>query len=92
MSSLVTMFLLSGLVIFCMMIALWLLSLLIKNASIVDIFWGPGFVLVAWVNYLLSPFISPAKLLMTILVTIWGLRLALHIGIRNWGSRKISVM
>ncbi len=79
-------FLLSGFVIFGMMIALWLFSLLIKNSSIVDIFWGIGFVLIAWINYSLSPFISPAKLLMTILVTIWGIRLALHIGIRNWGK------
>jgi steroid 5-alpha reductase family enzyme len=86
MSFLVYMFLISALVILGMMILLWLVSLTLKNASIVDIFWGPGFVLVAWVNYLMSPFSSPAKLLMTILVTIWGLRLALHIGMRNWGK------
>ncbi len=86
MNSLMYFFLLSGFVIFGMMIALWLFSLLIKNSSIVDIFWGIGFVLIAWINYSLSPFISPAKLLMTILVTIWGIRLALHIGIRNWGK------
>jgi steroid 5-alpha reductase family enzyme len=86
MSFLVYMFLISALVILGMMILLWLVSLALKNASIVDIFWGPGFVLVAWVNDLMSPFSSPAKLLMTILVTIWGLRLALHIGMRNWGK------
>jgi steroid 5-alpha reductase family enzyme len=80
------MFLISGFSILCMMTLLWLISLALKNSSIVDIFWGPGFVLVAWLNYLLSPFISPAKMLMTILVSIWGLRLALHIGIRNWGK------
>ena len=28
---------------------LWLLSVAIKDASIVDIFWGPGFALIAWV-------------------------------------------
>jgi steroid 5-alpha reductase family enzyme len=88
MSSVVFMFVVSGFTIFAMMIVLWLVSLLLKNSSIVDIFWGPGFVLIAWVNYLLSPFISPAKLLMTVLVTIWGLRLAIHIGIRNWGKPK----
>src|SRR5689334_15713748 len=88
MSSLTYMFLISALAILGMMILLWLLSLALKNSSIVDIFWGPGFVLVAWVNYLMSPFISPAKLLMTILVTIWGLRLALHIGMRNWGKAE----
>jgi steroid 5-alpha reductase family enzyme len=80
------MFVVSGFTIFGMMILLWLLSLLLNNSSIVDIFWGIGFVLVAWVNYLFSPFVSPAKLLITVLVTIWGLRLAIHIGIRNWGK------
>src|SRR5690349_15608332 len=86
MSSLVYMFVVSGFTILCMMILLWVVSLPLKNSSIVDIFWGPGFVVVAWVNYLLSPFNSPAKLLQTILVTVWGLRLALHIGMRNWGK------
>lgn len=86
MSSSVFMFLASGLVILGMMILLWLVSLALKNSSIVDIFWGPGFVLIAWVNYVFSPFISPAKLLLTVLVTIWGLRLAIHVGIRNWGK------
>jgi len=79
-------FLVSGLAILGLMTALWLFSLLIKNASIVDIFWGLGFVMVAWIDYAMSPFMSAGKWLMTILVTIWGVRLALHIGIRNWGK------
>jgi steroid 5-alpha reductase family enzyme len=80
------MFLLSGLVIFVLMTLLWLFSLLIKNSSIVDIFWGMGFVLIAWLDVAMSPFMSPGKWMMTILVTIWGIRLALHVGIRNWGK------
>jgi steroid 5-alpha reductase family enzyme len=80
------MFLLSGAMILGLMTLLWLFSLLIKNASIVDIFWGIGFVIIAWLDYSISPFMSSTKWLMTILVTIWGLRLALHIGIRNWGQ------
>ena len=80
------MFLLSGLTLFVLMTLLWLLSLLIRNSSIVDIFWGIGFALIAWLDASMSPFMSPTKSLMTILVTIWGLRLALHIGFRNWGK------
>jgi len=68
------------------MTLLWLFSLLIRNASIVDIFWGIGFVIIAWLDYAISPFMSSTKWLLLILVTIWGLRLALHIGIRNWGK------
>jgi steroid 5-alpha reductase family enzyme len=79
-------FLLSGAAILGLMTLLWLFSLLIKNASIVDIFWGIGFVIVAWLDYAISPFMSSTKWLLLILVTIWGLRLALHIGIRNWGK------
>lgn len=68
------------------MILLWLLSLILKNSSIVDIFWGLGFVAVAWIDKSISPFMSPDKWLMLILVTVWGIRLALHIGTRNWGK------
>ena len=79
-------FLISAAAIFMMMSLLWLLSLALKNASIVDIFWGLGFVLVAWLDYGISPFMSVSKWLMLVFVTLWGLRLGLHILIRNWGK------
>ena len=69
-----------------MMVLLWLLSLVFKNASIVDIFWGIGFVIVTWLAFSLGAGYIPRKQLVAVLVTIWGLRLALHIGIRNWGK------
>lgn len=69
------------------MTVLWLLSLYLKNASIVDIFWGTGFVIVNWVYLALSPEgFLPRQLLIGILVTIWGLRLSIHILSRNWGK------
>jgi steroid 5-alpha reductase family enzyme len=69
------------------MALLWLLSLALRNSSIVDIFWGTGFVIVAWTAFLLAPegFVT-RKLLLNGLVTIWGLRLSLHILTRNWGK------
>jgi steroid 5-alpha reductase family enzyme len=64
----------------------WVFSLILKNASIVDIFWGPGFALAAWVYYFSTPDgFSTRKLLIVVLVTIWGLRLGWHIGRRNVG-------
>ena len=76
-----------GLVILGSMILLWLLSLALKNASIVDIFWGTGFVIVAWVAFLLtSGGFATRKVLLLTLVTLWGLRLSLHILRRNWGK------
>ena len=76
-----------GLVILGLMTMLWLLSLALKNASIVDIFWGTGFVITAWVGFFLTPegFLA-RKLLLCALVTIWGLRLSIHILIRNGGK------
>jgi steroid 5-alpha reductase family enzyme len=77
----------SGLLILGAMSMLWLLSLLLKNASIVDIFWGIGFVIVAWTAFFLAPQgYLPRKNLGIIMATLWGLRLALHIGWRNWGK------
>jgi steroid 5-alpha reductase family enzyme len=66
---------------------LWLVSLLLEDASIVDIFWGPGFILVG-VYYAMTVSGAPRLrgLLVLGLVTVWGLRLALHIGFRNAGA------
>ena len=76
-----------GLVILGFMTLLWLVSLALKNSSIVDIFWGTGFVIVTWVAFVLTPdgFVL-RKWLLNVLVTIWGLRLSLHILTRNWGK------
>ncbi len=71
------------------MTAIWLVSLLMKNAGIVDIFWGPGFALASWVYFLLTPDgFSSRKLLIVALVSIWGLRLGWHIGRRNIGHAE----
>lgn len=82
-----TAFLWMGVLILALMIILWLVSLAIRNASIVDIFWGLGFVIVTWATFALSPQgYLPRRQLIAVLVTVWGLRLALHIGFRNWGK------
>ena len=76
-----------ALIILGLMTALWLLSLLLKDASIVDIFWGLGFVIVNWAAFFLAPEGYVArKWLLSILVTVWGLRLSLHIFLRNKGK------
>ena len=67
------------------MLLLWLLSLHLRNAAIVDIFWGSGFGLLAWLYFALSAGFLPRKLLVATLVTIWGVRLSVHIWRRNHG-------
>ena len=42
-------------VIIGLMTVLWLVSLALKNSSIVDIFWGTGFVIAGWTYFLLTP-------------------------------------
>jgi len=65
---------------------IWLLSLKLKDASIMDIFWGPGFVLVAWVTYFVTSGFCGRKLLVVVFVSLWGLRLGIHIATRNLGK------
>ncbi len=72
-----------------MMIVLWVISLILSNSSIVDIFWGAGFVITAWIYFALAVDGAPArKWLIVTLVTVWGLRLSLYILWRNWGKAE----
>jgi len=77
----------TALIILVFMTLLWIVSLVLKNSSIVDIFWGTGFVITAWASFALTPqgFLG-RKILLASLVTIWGLRLSIHILVRNWGK------
>jgi steroid 5-alpha reductase family enzyme len=88
----------SGAIIFFLVLILWLLSLVFKNASIIDIFWGAGFVIIVWYANIQQgvafPSISASGgansvyhgWLLTFLVSIWGLRLSFHIHQRNHGK------
>ena len=98
-----------------LMVFMWVLSIPLKNVSIVDIGWGIGFVLVAWTCFFfvqgdssqswepgflterfvqIGPFqwhwseeaFSIATLLVPVLVTVWGLRLAGYLAWRNIGK------
>lgn len=75
----------SALFITAMMLVLWLFSLVIKNASIVDIAWGGGFVMVAWVSAIAAHGQSLRGNLLLVLSTLWGLRLAGYLAWRNIG-------
>ena len=77
----------SGLLILGLMSMLWLASLALKDSSIVDSFWGIGFVIVFWTATFLTP--EPLTLRLMLLgtvVTVWGLRLSIYIFFRNKGK------
>lgn len=65
------------------MTCLWLWSLLKKDASVVDRVWGLSFVLLAVVYVWSAKVFNWQSGLLLLLVAIWGLRLSLHIFLRN---------
>jgi steroid 5-alpha reductase family enzyme len=68
------------------MAILWLVSLPLRNSSIVDVAWGPAFLLQAAVYASLTPDgWEPRKALVLVLVAAWSTRLALHVATRNAG-------
>lgn len=77
-----------------MMLALWGASLRLRDVSIVDVFWGPGFTAIAWTAVTVAGG-SPRGLLAALLATVWGLRLCLHLGLRKRGhgeDRRYATM
>lgn len=72
-------------VLIAAMTALWLVSLALKNASIVDIFWGIAFVIVAWFSWFALG--RPDHgLVVVVCTTLWGARLATYLALRNTGK------
>ncbi|MGQ1910912.1 DUF1295 domain-containing protein [Marinifilum sp. RC60d5] len=76
----------SGLLIIIVATILWIYSVIIRNASIVDIFWGTGFVLISFYLFFFAQSISLRKIILLTLVSIWGLRLTIHLFLRNSGK------
>lgn len=76
----------AAITIFIFMAAVFVLAQLWKNNSIVDIAWGPGFIVVTAALLAREPVLGPAQALVTALVLVWGLRLAAHIFSRNKGK------
>jgi len=72
--------------IMIMMTILWIISILIKNVSIVDIFWGFGFVAVSALYFVMADGFAPRKVLIMTLVAVWGLRLSAYLAWRNLGK------
>ena len=69
--------------------SLWfLISLFRKRNDVADVAWGLGFVLLAWTSFFLSGGSGTRGVLVGVLVSVWGLRLALHIHARNRGKAE----
>ena len=77
---------LTALCIVAMMVSLWIVSLIKKDASIVDIFWGLGFVMVGWAAWKISDADSQRGTVLAVLTTLWGVRLGGYLWWRNHGK------
>ncbi|TWU27475.1 DUF1295 domain-containing protein [Bythopirellula polymerisocia] len=75
-------------IVLVMFVLLWLVSLKLEDASIVDPFWGMGFVIVAWATYVELESPGQRATLMLALTTLWGLRLSAYLFWRNWGKAE----
>ncbi|SDY27990.1 DUF1295 domain-containing protein [Tindallia californiensis] len=76
----------SAIVVFAYFMLFFVMAQIIKNNSIVDMGWGPGFVVVTIYAWLTSESLTIRGSLVMILVVIWGSRLAYHIVRRNIGK------
>ena len=74
---------LAALIILGYFLVFFVIATIIKNNSIVDIGWGLGFVVTAWIIFFIKADFTIAKIIPNILVSLWGLRLFYHILKRN---------
>ena len=72
----------AGLLLF----SVWIVSIVIRDASIIDMFWGGGFAVIAATCLLVSKNLSPAAIAIAALVMLWGARLWLHLFLRWRGE------
>ncbi len=66
----------------------WLASVAMRNVTIVDSLWSLLFVLGAWTYARVVDLPGPRVTLLLVLVTAWGLRLALYLSWRNLGHEE----
>ncbi len=67
--------------------SLWFaMALRLRRNDVADVAWGAGFVVQALVAQWVAGSTSERGFLLLALVTIWALRLSLHIGLRNRGK------
>lgn len=74
------------LVIFILVTSLWLLSIVLKDVSIVDLFWGLGFVIVNGIYLYRTELIDARQIIFMVLIGLWGIRLFVYLSWRNIGK------
>jgi steroid 5-alpha reductase family enzyme len=80
------MLLLTAIVIAGVMLATWLVSLALRDASVVDPVWPLGFIAVALTALVAGDGDEGRRVLIAVLVGVWGLRLSFYLAKRNFGT------
>ena len=75
-------------ILFIYMNIWFVLSLIQKRNDVADVAWGLGFVLLAWTSFFLGQVEGIRGVLVGLLISIWGIRLAWHIHARNKGRAE----
>jgi steroid 5-alpha reductase family enzyme len=73
-----------GLVMACVLI-LWVISVRIRDVSIIDMFWGAGFALIAVMLWAINRPQTVYAMALAALPALWALRYTFYILRRNWG-------
>jgi len=63
--------------------AIWLIHVPLRDAGIVDYYWGPGFAVVGWAGLAFGAEASAMKLLLIAAVSVWSVRLAAQLIMRH---------
>lgn len=75
------------------MLVAWAISVRRRDASLADIAWGLAFVAISWACLAVGPAAADRSLLLSLLVSAWGLRLAAYIAWRHDGEdRRYAAM
>ena len=69
-----------------LMTGLWVASLLVRNVSIIDVFWSLTILSIGWTYVSQSELITTRHLVVLAFLHLWAVRLAFYLAWRNWGK------
>ncbi len=78
----------TGIVTSSALVLLWLVATSRRDVSIVDVYWGTGFAIIAWIAIGLNRPVLLRPLLLATLTTVWAARLSVHLWRRKRGSSE----
>jgi steroid 5-alpha reductase family enzyme len=71
-----------------LLVVLWLVSIVKRDASIIDPYWSVGIALVCWRTAIGTNELGPGQILLLSLVTLWAFRLWAYLTYRAWGEEE----